>query len=380
MADILNRYKLITSNDMFKGLDKTYSQMTGATGSDITWSMVSRTEENWSSWGDDLKNLFMSFGIAREGDSDWYEIFGNTDYYAATNMLIASIPKELCGSYIDGSTLKLNVPTGTTSGEYVTFYGSTFQGHVDQDSGYMVSEEYTNGVYGCASCYLFADTKSGTGALPYNLTGTTDHPYVGVLNNDEPNPNSGLESFDWDGGTTLKPHLSAVHWPTSSDGYDVPYGVALLEQGIFVLFDMPNRGSFVDPVLSASTIWSASTTGSFEALDITGGTNTDPDSRTFITFSGTVSDVSASVTFRTVEQSYKMIYFCHAGQGEFNSTSNHTYNHRRGYFTPESADSLWVTEVGLYGDDDTMLAYAKLSEPVEKSKIDTLTFKVELEL
>lgn len=75
-----------------------------------------------------------------------------------------------------------------------------------------------------------------------------------------------------------------------------------------------------------------------------------------------------------------MIYFCHAGQNEFNSTSNHTYNGRRAYYRPEEATSVWVTEIGLYDENDTILAYAKLSEPVEKNKLETLTFKVELEL
>ena len=74
-----------------------------------------------------------------------------------------------------------------------------------------------------------------------------------------------------------------------------------------------------------------------------------------------------------------MIYFCHAGQHEFNSTSNHTYNHARAYYRPEEADSIYVSGIALYADDsDVPLAYAKLSEPVEKSKLDTLTFKVTL--
>ncbi len=102
--------------------------------------------------------------------------------------------------------------------------------------------------------------------------------------------------------------------------------------------------------------------------------------RKSVHFEGPAVVSSATLYYRTVDQSYKMIYFCHAGQNDFNSTSNHTYNQKRAYYRPEEASSLWITEIGLYDEDDTMLAYAKLSEPVEKSKLETLTFKVELEL
>jgi len=130
-------------------------------------------------------------------------------------------------------------------------------------------------------------------------------------------------------------------------------------------------------------VWNANVAGSFVAANTTGGTavqNSNTAHRKQVIFTGTTASTNASVTFRTIDQSYKMIYFCHCGQNEFNSSSNHTYNHKKAYYRPEEADSLWVTEIALYDDNNDVLAYAKLSEPVEKNKLETLTFKVELEL
>jgi len=160
--------------------------------------------------------------------------------------------------------------------------------------------------------------------------------------------------------------------------------VALLDRGIFVIFDIYGREDFIgNTLLSGTTVWNADVGSSFVAVNYTGGTsvkNANTGLRQEIAFTGSNTTSSASLSYRTIDQAYKMIYFCHAGQNEFNSTSNHTYNHNRGFYKPEEADSLWVTEVGLYDDNDDLLAYAKLSEPVEKNKLETLTFKVELEL
>ena len=55
-------------------------------------------------------------------------------------------------------------------------------------------------------------------------------------------------------------------------------------------------------------------------------------------------------------------------------------DNRKAFYRPEEAGSLYITEIGLYDDADTLLAYAKLSEPVEKNMLETLTLKVELQV
>lgn len=390
MIDVFERFKPITQDDMFKGIDKSYSVLKSAYGLEdsgadqpLTWYLVDRTNENWSQTTvDDMKNLFHSFGISREDEEDWFKVFNISDWYNAKRMLIASIPQSGCGSYVDGSTLRINVPTGTTSGDYVTFYGSTFAGYIDPITGKELSLEHEELVYGGPSCYLFANTNSGANDLPVGTyTTETYHPYTGNTNGSA-NPNSGVTSFDPDAEATLTTHYRATHWQVGDDGRDTPYGVALLDRGLFILFDMYGRSDFVNWAFSANTLWSANTE-TFAAMTTTGGTeivNTNYNNRKSIVWTGTTANTSAKVQYRYIDEEYKMIYFCHAGQSEFNSTSNNTYNHKKGYFKPEEADSLWITELGLYDELNELMAYVKLNKPVEKSKLETLTFKVSLRL
>jgi len=391
MAENILKFKSITSDDVFKGVDKTYSTQTFASGSSLVWYYVDRSEETHSTLTDDMKNLFHSFGISREDEEDWFKVFNVADYYNAKRMVIAVIPQADVGSYIDGSTVRLNVPIGATSKAFTTFYGSTFAGYPDPITSKQISMDHHIGAQGGAYCYLFGDTD-GTQPLPSGTFATgIIHPYSGNVDGGY-NPNSGLTSFDQDNedGTLSwaeaeakqSPHLSATHWQNGDDGNDRPYGIALLDRGIFIIFDMYGRTDFIDnTVLSASSFWQSASSGLFEArLSSDDSVNVSVTLRKGIYFSGTFATESAKLTYRTIEQDYKNIYFCHCGQNEFNSTSNHTYNSKKAYFRPEEADSLWVTEVGLYDDNDDLLAYAKLSEPVEKNKLETLTFKVELTL
>lgn len=386
MADTIKRFKNLAPEDVFKGLSKSFStQQTAygdvaAGGSEaLTWHLVERSGAAWNT--DDLKNLFFSFGIAREDDEDWDRVFGAVDWYNATRMLFAHIPASGCGSYIDGATVEVNVPTGTTATSFIKFFGASFNGYPDPETGYAVSATYDDSVYGGASVYLFPNTI-GANSLAEDSHG--EHPYTGNVDG-SPHSNAGLGA--WDGANasndTFYPHLRATQWIRNpDDGRDVPYGLALLEKGIFVFFDFPGRDDWIS-TWSGYTLWTEQTTTIFGAVTTTGGTvdaNSNADNARLIQFTGTNADVSARVIYRTVTEDYKMVYFCHAGQSEFNSTSNHTYNSRKSFYRPDEADSVYVTEVGLYDDEGDLLAYGKLSEPVEKNKLETLTLKVELQV
>jgi hypothetical protein len=389
------RFKSITTEDTFKGVDKSYSALKESYGitseggaSSLQWYMVERGDSSWSdsTKNGDLKNLFMSFGIAREDEDEWFKVFNIVDLHNAKRMIIATIPQSECGSYVDGSTVRLRIPTGTGASAYDTFYGASYAGYPDPETGYDVSVDHlVSPTYGGAYTYLFpefSDIAAGAqpswGSLPY--TGNVDggaHSNAGLSNWTSANQN----------GDTFYPHLRATHFNRGDDGRDLPYGVAFLDKGIFVIFDSYQRNN--DDYITENTVqysggayemWS-SLTPTFKAMQSDEVTaNTDSDERDGIFFSGTNGILNARLTYRTVTEAYKMIYFCHAGPSEFNSSSNHTYNHKLSFFNPDEADSLWITEVGLYDREDDLIAYAKLSEPVEKNKLETLSFKVELEL
>lgn len=399
---MIKAFKPLTTEDQFKGNSKTYSAFKIAGGSPLTyeastnntyleWFMVERTSTSWSDATDDMKNLFHSFGIARQDEDDWFHAFGTlVDYYNAKRMIIASIPDSECGSYLDGSTLKLNVPV-TTSAQYVTLYGSTYGGYTYKNSQgvtYRAAEEYdrTGGVYGGAYCYLFGNTV-GAGNLNVASDAILDgeHPYTGNVDG-AANINAAATSWDSFVVNAGDPHIAATHRHHGDDGHDAPMGIAFLEKGIFVVFDSYGRDDLIQNysgISTAGTVWVFATTP-LRAITTTGGTevqNTNVANRKNIYFTGGTANKTISLIYRSVTDEYKMIYFCHAGQNEFNSTTNHTYNHSKAYFKPEESDSIWVTEIALYASDsDLPLAYAKLSEPVEKTRLDTLTFKVSLNL
>ena len=389
---MIQKFKVLQPSDQFKGLDRSYSPAAAAFGGmhsvaadeQLTWYLVDRNSSAWNT--DDLKNLFMSFGLARENDADQDELdraFGFTDWYKGSKMLVATIPQSACSSYIDGATLEIRVPTGTTANAYITFYGASYAGARDPISGKDVSNAYEDTVYGCASVYLFPNTYG-----PNSINEDTDgeHPYTGSVDG-AAHVNAGATS--WTAANTenkaMYPHLRATQWIRNpDDGRDVPYGVALLERGIFVIFDVAGRTNFVNQAaITGGTLWTAATAGQFVAKTLTGGTeatNNNAGNRRAIVFTGTAAETNARLIYRTVSEEYKLVYFCHAGQNEFNATSNHTYDHAKAFFRPEEADDIYVTEIAMYDDNNEVMAYAKLSEPIAKNQLETLTFKVELNI
>jgi hypothetical protein len=396
MADQIIKMKTLLGTDQFKGLDRSYSSAKNAYGDvgeggdeTLTWYLVDRATTHWGT--DSLKHLFMTLGLARENDADQSDLdraFGFTDWYKGNVALIGQFPQSGVSSYIDGATVRVRVPTGTTSGDYVEFFGSTFQGHRDMGSGKDVCIGNAGpSVYGGAFCYLFPDTQ---GPNSIDEDGFGEHPYTGAIDGAV---HVNKDAVSWTGANTeaktFYPHLRATQWTRNpDDGRDVPYGIFLLERGLFAIFDMDGRTNFLGPEITGKTsgdaggIFSADT-ATFDAVTVSAGTqepNTNPANAMAIRFTGAAGLENARVFYRTVTEDYKLVYFCHAGQGEFNSTSNHTYDHRKAFFRPDEADDIYVTEIALYDDNQEVMAYAKLSEPVTKNQLETLTFKVELNI
>jgi hypothetical protein len=76
------------------------------------------------------------------------------------------------------------------------------------------------------------------------------------------------------------------------------------------------------------------------------------------------------------------IYFCRAASNEFNYSSNPTYlSGSKIRVKNESTDSpsSYITTIGLYSEDNELLAVAKLSEPLKKDPTNELTLRVRLD-
>ena len=76
------------------------------------------------------------------------------------------------------------------------------------------------------------------------------------------------------------------------------------------------------------------------------------------------------------------IYFCRAGSNEFNYSSNPTYLSGSKIRVKNSATdspSSFITTIGLYSEDNELLAVAKVSEPLKKDPSNELTLRVRLD-
>jgi hypothetical protein len=89
-----------------------------------------------------------------------------------------------------------------------------------------------------------------------------------------------------------------------------------------------------------------------------------------------------NIEFSNTTKLNSRVYFCRANHNEFNYSSNRTYTSGSQIVVKnQAADNprTYVTSVGLYDDQNEMVAVGKLSEPLEKSPENELTLRVRLD-
>jgi len=152
-----------------------------------------------------------------------------------------------------------------------------------------------------------------------------------------------------------------------------PYGIVYPDAGILVL-----NGMALDASASLNTKRNPATgSSSYNAL------------RLFNSISGAM-DVSVNNSFkgRTLETINSTIYFARVGNGEFNFSNNVSYYETgsQQYIKPlmlstenQYKNITYVTTVGLYNDNNDLLAVAKLSKPVGKTSDSEMIIKIKLD-
>ncbi len=106
--------------------------------------------------------------------------------------------------------------------------------------------------------------------------------------------------------------------------------------------------------------------------------------------SGSIDEDNYALTTHLLTASYhantelnSTIYFCRAYNHEFNYSSNPTYLNNSEIVIkdgdPETPPRAYITTVGLYSDDNQLLAVAKLSEPILKTPENELIARVRLD-
>ena len=89
-----------------------------------------------------------------------------------------------------------------------------------------------------------------------------------------------------------------------------------------------------------------------------------------------------NVQFNNTTELNSAIYFCRANHNDFNYSSNPTYlTGSQIRVKDQSTDPpvTYITTVGLYSEDNELLAVAKLSEPIKKTPENELTLRVRLD-
>ena len=98
--------------------------------------------------------------------------------------------------------------------------------------------------------------------------------------------------------------------------------------------------------------------------------------------SDSIRDRIVDINFNNTVELNSTIYFCRANHNEFNYSSNPTYlSSSQVRVKQVSSDEpiSYITTVGLYNDNNELLATAKLSEPLKKSSDTEFTIRVRLD-
>lgn len=105
-----------------------------------------------------------------------------------------------------------------------------------------------------------------------------------------------------------------------------------------------------------------------------------------VRFGNSTESANTSITFQNITTINSTLVFCRASADEFNYSSNPTYTDDDGRIKVIDTGAentqkpfTFITTIGLYSADDTLLAVAKLSRPVEKNDEKDLTFRIRLD-
>lgn len=161
-------------------------------------------------------------------------------------------------------------------------------------------------------------------------------------------------------------------------------GVAVISPYIFSRYDSVNSNpSGSDEFIGENTLGVLNPSLSLDQIY-------DSQNIAYFVTTGSIKDNALALSENILISSYQSttelnssIYFCRAYNHEFNYSSNPTYlNNSKIVVKGDDPDILprtYITTVGLYGEDNQLLAIAKLSEPVLKTPENELIARVRID-
>lgn len=286
-------------------------------------------------------------------------------------IVIAPIPREYYDEVIDGRSITFTVPqlSGATAMSAKTIASSTYSTLQKKDSSILlgnniaflfcdeINKPFTGTTIGGSNSHSASTTWNATPfttrppAVPYSDLG-------GIDINTDTRPFSGIN---------FAVQVTSSYPTNTNQGlnYDMPVGFIALDKGFMIL---------THPRIVNNMPW----TQGVEQISNT------PNVSSGITNIYFTSTTNSNVTFIDINISFKTSVVCIGLPGEFFFTNNPSWDLAKNIIelnnNTNGFDSVFMTEVGLYNKSNELIAIAKLSEPVEKTFTNLLTFNLDIEV
>jgi hypothetical protein len=178
--------------------------------------------------------------------------------------------------------------------------------------------------------------------------------------------------------TTAPTSPYATQFPNTGSNGRAFAGLIFYQAGVVVL---PISGSGINaafPTFGTKLAGTGQYSGSF-------GTGSMPE----LIASASVDEIAnnfrhrlENISFNNTTELNSSIYFCRVGHNEFNYSGNSSYlSSSKIVVKDDSTDTpvSYITTVGLYSDNNELLAVAKLSEPLRKTPETEYVLRVRLD-
>jgi len=360
-------------------------------GKDLTFSLCDRDET-----ADYGGNYFTSFNLPYESSyfgtgTTLSKRYPELQQLNVERIILVSIPASYYSELIDGRTIEFNCPQDNpgatmTSMSSITIFSSTYTS--DSVLKYESSPLLGNNI-----AFLFADainkpytgkTRSDTGQEIDNSTSTTWG--FDLQPKDRPAAVMYKEVQDFYNTDTRNGKFSVqvpTNYPDGRSGYnyDIPVGFASLDEGFLIITHTGITSNFP---------W----TSGFTQADVQ-VTSTTLQNLKNIYFTGTTQDLTplgpdlnsnaAQVDFKDINTAFRTTAVCLGLPREFYISNNPTWDRNRAIVNLNedsgfiSFEPIYITELGLYNEENELIAIAKTSEPVEKDYTSVVTFNVDID-
>jgi len=313
------------SDRVIKSADKTIS------GSNLNFRVLDKTNDV-TGHTNYFKTLGLPLTTTEKGKYD--KTLANGGYLNTilkdidhSNAILVSVNASQYGDMIDGKNFKLQVPIsdgGVTTDKYIYSTYIKGNGTNNQNDAKYKEDDARVAHLGDNMVLLYSDDVQ------------------------RPNKKSG-NSWSTKHGT-LKPFTNGKSYANYTtnlpNNSDIAVGVLHLDSGLAVITH-PNIVNNIDK--TTKSVYNSD--GSYYYSATTSGSSS--------TFSYVTSDVAYNVVFK-------------AEREEFYKSSNTTFN--------SATDTVRISEIGIYDNQNKLVAVSKLDRHVEKLKYDTLVFTVKFKI